>query len=207
MSIEDCTSVACLGADLRRALPGATLASATRSSVEGSSFLRAAACLRSVGVRIRLPFPPTKGVLRAALSSSAVCMPDLSGWLRATVCPRGISEEGVLTVLAAVLSGTPVPEPATQTLTAWTRRLGLPSPRQWAVASRVIHAVTILQTCPEVTVAQAARLTGYSDGATLSHATRRLCGAPPSAARKFFGWEWVLDGFLQRTNRLNPSEE
>ena len=49
---------------------------------------------------------------------------------------------------------------------------------------------------------------GYPDGFSLSNQMNRLLGVRPSDARRYLGWEWILEAWLRReaaTGGLGPA--
>lgn len=77
---------------------------------------------------------------------------------------------------------------------------GLPVPSHWLQAGRILRAVIRLQNSDETLLVVASSL-GYPDGFALSNQMKRLTGLRPSDARRFLGWEWLLESWLRREAR------
>ena len=76
-------------------------------------------------------------------------------------------------------------------------RRGLPSPSHWLHFGRVLRAALRLQGTPDNLFTVACSL-GYSDGFALSNQMHRLTGIRPSVAREHYGWEWIVERWLER---------
>ena len=74
---------------------------------------------------------------------------------------------------------------------------GLPVPSHWLHFSRLLRVVLRLQNSHDSIVAAGFRV-GYPDGFSLSNQMQRLTGFRPSEARKYLGWEWLLEAWLRR---------
>ena len=72
---------------------------------------------------------------------------------------------------------------------------GLPVPSHWLHFGRVLRAALRLQSSA-VTLAEAARRFGYPDGFALSNQMHRLVGVRPSDARRYLGWDWLVESWL-----------
>ena len=73
---------------------------------------------------------------------------------------------------------------------------GLPVPSHWLHFSRVLRASLRLQSAA-VTLAEVARRFGYADGFALSNQMHRLVGVRPSDARRYLGWDWLVEAWIQ----------
>ncbi len=73
---------------------------------------------------------------------------------------------------------------------------GLPVPSHWLHFGRVLRAALMLQS-HGVTLAEAARRYGYPDGFALSNQMHRLVGVRPSDARRFLGWDWLVEAWIR----------
>ena len=73
---------------------------------------------------------------------------------------------------------------------------GLPVPSHWLHFARVLRAALLLQSSA-VTLAEAARRYGYPDGFALSNQMHRLVGVRPSDARRYLGWDWLVEAWIQ----------
>lgn len=74
---------------------------------------------------------------------------------------------------------------------------GLPVPSHWLHFARILRASLRLQAGDESLMTIAYDL-GYSDGFAFSNQMRRLTGLRPSAVRRAFGWEWIVEAWLTR---------
>jgi len=73
---------------------------------------------------------------------------------------------------------------------------GLPVPSHWLHFGRILRVTLRLQNFPEETLSQAAHRFGYRDGFALSNQMYRLVGVRPSEARRYHGWEWFVEAWL-----------
>lgn len=73
---------------------------------------------------------------------------------------------------------------------------GLPVPSHWLHFGRVLRASLMLQS-PGVTLEEAASRFGYPDGFALSNQMHRLVGVRPSEARRYLGWDWFVEAWIQ----------
>jgi AraC-like DNA-binding protein len=74
---------------------------------------------------------------------------------------------------------------------------GIPVPSHWLHFARILRASLRLQAGDESLMTIAYDL-GYSDGFAFSNQMRRLVGLRPSAVRRAFGWEWIVEAWLTR---------
>ncbi|MFV2008064.1 MAG: helix-turn-helix domain-containing protein, partial [Longimicrobiales bacterium] len=74
---------------------------------------------------------------------------------------------------------------------------GIPVPSHWLHIARILRASLRLQAGDESLMTIAYDL-GYSDGFAFSNQMRRLTGLRPSAVRRAFGWEWIVEAWLTR---------
>jgi AraC-like DNA-binding protein len=72
---------------------------------------------------------------------------------------------------------------------------GLPVPSHWLHFGRLVRAALCLQSSG-VTLAEAAGRFGYPDGFALSNQMQRLVGVRPSDARRYLGWEWLVESWI-----------
>ena len=72
---------------------------------------------------------------------------------------------------------------------------GLPVPSHWLHFGRVLRAALRLQSSA-VTLAEAASRFGYPDGFALSNQMHRLVGVRPSEARRYLGWDWLVEAWI-----------
>ena len=72
---------------------------------------------------------------------------------------------------------------------------GLPVPSHWLHFGRVLRAALKLQGS-NVTLAEAASRFGYPDGFALSNQMHRLVGVRPSDARRYLGWDWLVEAWI-----------
>ena len=72
---------------------------------------------------------------------------------------------------------------------------GLPVPSHWLHFGRVLRAALCLQSSG-VTLAEAASRFGYPDGFALSNQMQRLLGVRPSDARRYLGWDWLVEAWI-----------
>ncbi len=72
---------------------------------------------------------------------------------------------------------------------------GLPVPSHWLHFGRVLRAALRLQSS-DLTLAEAASRFGYPDGFALSNQMHRLIGVRPSEARRYLGWEWLVESWI-----------
>ena len=72
---------------------------------------------------------------------------------------------------------------------------GLPVPSHWLHFGRMLRATLCLQSSG-VTLAEAASRFGYPDGFALSNQMQRLVGVRPSDARRYLGWEWLVEAWI-----------
>lgn len=75
--------------------------------------------------------------------------------------------------------------------------LGLPVPSHWLHFSRLLRVAIRLQNTEDTLFSIGYEL-GYPDGFSLSNQMNRLLGVRPSDARRYLGWEWVLEAWLRR---------
>jgi len=73
---------------------------------------------------------------------------------------------------------------------------GLPVPSHWLHFCRLLRVSLRLQNSQDSIVSAGFRF-GYSDGFSLSNQMFRLTGHRPSEARKYLGWEWLLEAWLR----------
>ena len=71
----------------------------------------------------------------------------------------------------------------------------LPVPSHWLHFGRVLRAALRLQSSA-VTLAEAASRFGYPDGFALSNQMHRLVGVRPSEARRYLGWDWLVEAWI-----------
>lgn len=86
-------------------------------------------------------------------------------------------------------------------------RQGLPVPSHWLHFARLLRVAIRLQNTEESVLSLGYDL-GYSDGFSLSNQMARLMGQRPSDARRYLGWEWLMEAWLRReadTGGLAPS--
>ena len=80
----------------------------------------------------------------------------------------------------------------------------LPVPSHWLQFARLLHV--ILRAQSETTaIFRLATRAGYPDGFTLSNQMRRLIGWRPSELRSLYGFEWILEEFLERERNRNSA--
>ena len=72
---------------------------------------------------------------------------------------------------------------------------GLPVPSHWLHFGRVLRAALRLQSSA-VTLEEAASRFGYPDGFALSNQMHRLVGVRPSEARRYLGWDWLVEAWI-----------
>lgn len=72
---------------------------------------------------------------------------------------------------------------------------GLPVPSHWLHFGRVLRAALRLQTST-ITLAEVASRFGYPDGFALSNQMYRLVGVRPSDARRYLGWDWLVEAWI-----------
>ncbi len=72
---------------------------------------------------------------------------------------------------------------------------GLPVPSHWLHFGRVLRASLRLQGSG-ATLAEAASRFGYPDGFALSNQMHRLIDVRPSDARRYLGWEWLVEAWI-----------
>ena len=77
---------------------------------------------------------------------------------------------------------------------------GLPVPSHWLHFGRILRATLRIQNTNE-TLATAAYQFGYLDAFAFSNQMYRLTGLRPSDARNLFGWEWLVEAWLQTESR------
>ena len=73
---------------------------------------------------------------------------------------------------------------------------GLPVPSHWLHFGRVLRAALKLQGS-NATLAEAAGRFGYPDGFALSNQMHRLVGVRPSDARRYLGWDWLVEAWIR----------
>ncbi len=84
---------------------------------------------------------------------------------------------------------------------------GLPVPSHWLHFSRLLRVCIRLQNTDD-SVLSLGFDAGYPDGFSLSNQMHRLIGYRPTDARRFLGWEWLMEAWLRReadTGGLAPS--
>jgi AraC-like DNA-binding protein len=74
---------------------------------------------------------------------------------------------------------------------------GLPVPSHWLQFSRLLRVSLRLQNTDE-SVLSLGFSAGYPDGFSLSNQMYRLTGHRPTDARRFLGWEWLMEAWLRR---------
>ncbi len=77
---------------------------------------------------------------------------------------------------------------------------GLPVPSHWLHFGRILRTALRLQNTDE-TLASAAYRFGYPDAFAFSNQMYRLTGVRPSDARRFLGWEWLVEAWLQTESK------
>lgn len=85
---------------------------------------------------------------------------------------------------------------------------GLPAPSHWLQVARILRASIVLQNS-SASVFSVACFHEYPDGFSLSNQMYRLTGLRPSEARKYLGWEWIMERWLrmeaERGGLTNPT--
>lgn len=74
---------------------------------------------------------------------------------------------------------------------------GLPVPSHWLHLGRILRASLRLQH-PQATLHSVACEMGYPDGFALSNQMNRLTRLRPSIMRECFGWEWIVEAWLNQ---------
>ncbi len=74
---------------------------------------------------------------------------------------------------------------------------GLPVPSHWLQLGRLLRVAIELQNTDESVFTVAYRH-GYTDGFAVSNQMLRLIGCRPSAARRYLGWEWLMEEWLRK---------
>jgi AraC-like DNA-binding protein len=74
---------------------------------------------------------------------------------------------------------------------------GLPVPSHWLHLGRILRASLRLQN-PQATLHSVACEMGYPDGFALSNQMHRLTKLRPSVMRECFGWEWIVEAWLNQ---------
>ncbi len=77
---------------------------------------------------------------------------------------------------------------------------GLPAPSHWLHFGRVLRASIRLQSTDENLFSVGCQL-GYPDGFSLSNQMKRLVGLRPSIMKECFGWEWIVESWLDQEAR------
>jgi AraC-like DNA-binding protein len=72
---------------------------------------------------------------------------------------------------------------------------GLPVPSHWLHFGRVLRAAMSLQG-QGLSLAEAASRFEYSDGFALSNQMQRLVGVRPTDARRYLGWDWLVEAWI-----------
>lgn len=153
--------------------------------------------LREVGVRLVSNRPMPTAELRDAAGRLGVSPEDLARWLVHYLQPKGIQELGTVRSLAVTAAGEPIEPAVKKQQQRWAAQLGLPPWRRWHALGRALPALVALQGDLHVAVERVAHEHGYPEASGLSHACRRLFGAPPSTVRQWIGWEGLLAAFLR----------
>lgn len=178
--------------------PGATFAARVKFA-DRSRTVRIRRLLQLAGARLFVDESPSLPELQAATRRSGLHPDDLGRWLRRKVRPNSITARGTIRVLGLALQGGEgIDSDVRRHASRRAREMELPSYRQWMSAGRVIRGLIRLQGEPVMRVSAAAEHAGYADGACFSHACRRVLDVPPTVARGWIGWEWMLDRFLRR---------
>jgi AraC-like DNA-binding protein len=73
----------------------------------------------------------------------------------------------------------------------------LPVPSHWLQFARLLYVILKAQSEPTAIFRLATRA-GYPDGFTLSNQMRRLIGWRPSELRSLYGFEWIMEEWLER---------
>lgn len=74
---------------------------------------------------------------------------------------------------------------------------GLPVPSHWLHFARLLRVAIRLQNSSESVLSVGYEL-GYPDAFSLSNQMVRLTGHRPSEARRYLGWEWLVEAWLRR---------
>jgi AraC-like DNA-binding protein len=74
---------------------------------------------------------------------------------------------------------------------------GLPVPSHWLHFGRILRGSLKLQN-PSATLFSVGRALGYPDGFAFSNQMKRLTGLRPSIMKEAFGWEWIVESWLQK---------
>lgn len=74
---------------------------------------------------------------------------------------------------------------------------GLPVPSHWLHFGRILRGSIRLQD-RESSLFQVGCELGYPDGFAFSNQMKRLTGLRPSIMRECFGWEWIVESWLQQ---------
>lgn len=181
---------------LRRDYPSVVIASRLRWR-DVRSTAQVKRLMQEQGVRLHIARRASQPVLREACSKSGVLAADVYRWLSHRLRPAGIEERGTLNVLAAAVAGKAIDSGVASRASRWASRMGLPTHRRWMAAGRVVRGLTWLQGDPDLRVAIASRKVGYASTASFSRACRQVAAAPPSEARAWIGWEWILTTLLR----------
>jgi AraC-like DNA-binding protein len=151
---------------------------------------------------------PTQPRLRRLLTEPADLAGDMVEWLPLRLpglSPAILALVGTIIQLApryaevgALLSSV---DRAERTVRTWFRRADIPGPGKWLAAAHAIRAALRLQAEDRSPLLALAVECGYSDHSSLSRQSLRLFGVRPGAIRRTLGWEWMMDRWLQRTER------
>jgi AraC-like DNA-binding protein len=77
---------------------------------------------------------------------------------------------------------------------------GLPVPSHWLHFGRILRGSIRLQD-PNSNLFSIGCSLGYPDGFAFSNQMKRLTGLRPSIMRECFGWEWIVESWLQQEAR------
>jgi AraC-like DNA-binding protein len=79
--------------------------------------------------------------------------------------------------------------------------LRLPVPSHWLQFARILH-VAVKAHDHRTAFSRLAVAAGYPDGFTMSNQMKRLIGYRPSEMRELYGYEWIIEAWLQREAAL-----
>jgi AraC-like DNA-binding protein len=80
----------------------------------------------------------------------------------------------------------------------------LPVPSHWLQFARLLYVILKAQS-ESTAIFRLAVRAGYPDGFTLSNQMRRLIGWRPSELRSLYGFEWILEEWLDRERNRNSA--
>ena len=165
--------------------------------------LRPHAVMPSVGV---LDQPP---MLKSAFALAPRMLPDLVAWYleRHRIVADMVVRKEIKRIFE-LAPKTPTVSRLCREMYTSRRTLGrhfvvnqLPVPSHWLQFARILH-IAVKSHTQRLAFARLAVAAGYPDGFTMSNQMKRLIGYRPSELRELYGYEWLIETWLERERSM-----